>query len=425
MKYLFPFILCLLYVPVSQGGDPASSTAGTRTIELGKLVDEALARNPEIKAALHQMIALDAKVPQATGLPDPELTYMREQMPGFSFKNAMMERIELMQMIHFPSKVSKMAEIAEIQADHAHHEHLEKVNEVIAKLKGGYVELWFVQQSVALNAETVRLLRQLANAVRTRYSVGDAPQPEVLKAYVELSRMENQAFVLRQKELSTKAMLMGILDRRPEDTLDTATLPEEVLFTASLDTLESLALQVRPMLVHDSMMVEEAQAMLSLTKREYLPDLKLAVQYVRIPETDFRGWSLIAGISIPFAPWTLGKAGGRVEEATETVNRNLAAFRASRAMVLAGVRDLYYRAQGEKRQMEMYRGTILPQARQSFQASLIGYQTGKTDFLMLLDSHRTLVDLTLESLMARMQFEQSVAELERTVGVENVATMKP
>jgi cobalt-zinc-cadmium efflux system outer membrane protein len=93
-------------------------------------------------------------------------------------------------------------------------------------------------------------------------------------------------------------------------------------------------------------------------------------------------------------------------------------------MVTSEITDLYYRVESAKRQIETYRTVILPQARQSVQASVAAYQTGRTDFLMLIDAYRTLVDLSMERLMLRMQFEQEVAELERAAGYMDIARLK-
>ena len=391
---------------------------------LNDLVAEALRNNPEILASLHQVDAVHAKVGQAGSLDDPELTYMREEMPGFRWNEASMQKIELMQMFRFPSKLSKETEIAEINAEHSHHEHYEKELEIVARLKSAYYELWFVQQSLALNQENVRLLQQFVSIAKTKFGVGDASLQDVLKANVELAKLENQETMFQQQEQSAKSMLISILNRQPNDTLGVASLTDSVVFTLSLDTLRQLALRSRPMLLHDSLAVEESRAMLSLSKSEYLPDLKLGVQYVTAPMGDFRGWSIIAGISLPFAPWTLAKANSRVEEATATISKSSATFNASRNMVLSNVGDLYYRAQSAKQQINSYRTTILPQARQSLKASITAYQNGRTDFLMLIDAYRMLVEFSMESLMVRMQCEQAVSELERQVGVPSIVFIK-
>jgi len=349
---------------------------------------------------------------------------MREEMPGFRYSEAMYSRLELMQMVRFPTKLSTQGELARIQAEHAHHDHLEKINEVLEKLKSSYYELWFLQQNIVLTQENVRLMKQFSRIAQTRYGVGSGSQQEFLKSQVELAKLENELIVLRQKELSTKAMLMAILNRAPEDTVGLAVIPEEVVFRPTLDTLQTLALQHRAMLKHDSLSIDESQTMRSLAKQEYLPDLRFGLEYVTGPVDGFRGWSVTAGLTIPFMPWTLGKASARVEEATASIKRNTATYNASRNMVLADVRDLYFKVDADKRQLNAYRQIILPQAQQSLSASLAAYQSGRADFLMLIDAYRTLAELKMNYFMTRMEFEQTIAELERMVGYQNVASLK-
>ncbi|MFN0158031.1 MAG: TolC family protein [Bacteroidota bacterium] len=386
-------------------------------LDLRSLIAEAIKNNLEIKASLHQVDAASARVGLAGALDPPALTYMREEMPGFRWDRAEMQKIELMQMFRFPSKLWKETEIAEINKEHSHHDHFEKELEVIAKLKFAYYELWFVQQSIALNGENARLLQQFVTIAKTGFGVGDATLQDVLKANVELAKLNNQGTMLRQQERSAKAMLVAILNRQPDDTLGVAVLPDSTTFNTTLDTLQNISLRSRPMLLHDSLAVEERRAMLSLSKSEYLPDIRVGIQYVTVPVGDFRGWSVSAGITLPFAPWALGKIRAGIEEATAEINRSSSTLNASRSMVLSNVSDMYFKIQSSRLQLDSYRTVILPQAQLSLKASLTAYQNGRTEFLMLIDAYRTLVELSMESLMLRMEFEQAVSELERQVGV--------
>ncbi len=414
----FAALLLYMMIPAFVAGQqqPAGST-----LNLSDLVSEALRNNPELLASMHEVDAAHERVHQAGALDDPELMYMQEGFPGLRFNEAMFSRIELSQMIRFPSKLSAETEIAEIDVEHSHHNRGEKELQVIEDLKSAYFELWYAQRAISLNRENARLLQQFVAIAKTKFGVGDAALQDVLKASVELAKLENQATVLHQQEKSAKAMLAAILNRQPGDTLGTATLTEQFTFTPTLDTLQRIALEARPMLQHDSSMVEESRAMLSLSKSEYLPDIKLAVQYMTAPIGDFRGWAVSAGITLPFAPWTLRKADSRVDEATATIAKSQETYLASRNMVLSNIAADYARIQSAQHQLNSYRAVILPQARMSLKASMTAYQTAGTDFLMLIDAYRTLVDLTMESLMVRMQFEQAVAELERQVGVQNIA----
>jgi cobalt-zinc-cadmium efflux system outer membrane protein len=414
------FIVVALFLCAAPALGQDQGRDSTLAVSMYSLIKEAQEHNPEIHAAAYQMDAAAAKVSATGVLDDPQLTYMREEMPGFRFREAMFSKIELMQTFRFPSKLSKETELAEIRAQHAHHEHEEKRREVLSRLKWAFAELWYIQQAAKLNEENEHLLMQFVQVARARYSVGEAMQQDVLKAQVELARIGNQMISLRQQERAAKAMLMAILNRNVSDTLGVAILPDEPGSIPSLDTLKFLALRSRPMLMHDSLSVVESNAMVSLARREFLPDLRLGLTYVTGPREGFTGWSITAGISLPFAPWTISRAGARKEEAEASVMRSSALYNASRNMVLSEITELFSKARSFQDQITTYRSVILPQAGQSLRASMIAYQTGTSDFLMLMDSYRTRVELKMESLMRRMEFEKTMAQLERAVGVDGI-----
>lgn len=412
MKYYIVIVMFMLLSISAKGG-------GTAVVTLSDLVEEALRNNPEMKAAVYATHSTQSRVSQAGALMDPELTYMREQMPGFRWNEAMMQKIELMQMVPFPTKLANRREAAVVQTGRADKRAAEIVNSVIARLKTAYFELWFSQQAIELNRKNTGLLKQFAEAARTKYSVGLVSQQDVLRAYVEIAKLDNQLASLRQQELSAKSVLMAILDRAPQDTLGMAVASEHVQFLPSLDSLLHVAVAHRPALAHDSLMVEESRTMLSLSKQEYLPDLILGIAYVSEPRGTFTGWNMSVGISLPFAPWTLGKANARLEEAEASLNASAAGYLATRNMVRSEVQDMYYKVEASKIQLENYRTLVVPQAEQSVQASMVAYQTGAADFLSLIDAYRTLVDLREEALMRRLEFEQGLAELERVVGTRD------
>ena len=394
------------------------------TMQLDTLIAEAMKNNPEIRAALAEVDVMRARVSQAGTLDDPELKFMQEGMPDFKFNEAMFSRLELMQMIPFPTKLGVRKDMANIQARSAHSEQLEKVNEVLTKLKSTYVELWFIQQNIALAQENSQLMKQFLSIAQIKYTTGQVPQQDILKAQIEIAMIGNEQISLRQKELSMKAMLMSLLNRDDRDTITTAMMPVEVSFSLNLDSLLNYALHNRPMIVKDSLMIDESKTMLSMAKQEYLPDFKFGIERMTEPMGSFTGWSISAGITIPFAPWTLGKAGARVDEANAAIIRSNASYTSTRNMVSSNIKDLYYKIQSLNQQLDIYNSSILPQTKQSIQASLTSYQTGTTDFLMLIDAYRTLVNLSKEYFMTRMQFEQNVAELEREVGTQKLSDVR-
>lgn len=390
------------------------------TVHLQDLVREALGNNPELKAFELNRDLMDARI-EGTGLLDnPELIFKQEEMPNFRWRDAMYTRIGLMQRFPFPGKLSLETEIAEINAEHAHHEHMEKANEVLAKLRSTYLELWFAQQAIALNRENAMLLQKVVRIAQTRFGLGNAPQQDVLKTYVEMAKLDNQLIELRQQELGAKSMLMALVNRPVAETLGIAYVPPRTAPLPPADTLVYLAQRFRGMLLHDSLSVEEADRVQELARREYLPDFTLGLEYVTRPGTKLNAWSVSAGIAIPFTPWGITRVGARVEETTIAIEKARQTLINSRNMVRSNILMLYAKAQGLQQQLDNYTNVIVPQSERSLQASLIAYQTGKADYIMLIDAYRMLVELSMEKLMLRMQFEQTVAELKREVGYAGI-----
>ena len=82
------------------------------------------------------------------------------------------------------------------------------------------------------------------------------------------------------------------------------------------------------------------------------------------------------------------------------------------------IADLSAKLDATQKLIALYKTTIIPQAQQTLESTRIGYQTAKVEFLTLLDAERALKDFQLEYYRSLTMFEQRMAELERTVGVD-------
>lgn len=420
MKLLLAGAAILLMNQVLVAGTPVEGTVQVRTESLSSLLDEALVHNPEIQSAIHEMGRTSFAARQKGTLDDPMLVYMREEMPGFRWNEPAMHKIEFLQAIRFPTKLGSEREIAELDAEHAHHVHLETVNLVLKQVKVAYYDLWFAQESIRLNIESARLLSQFTEIALTKYQVGERGQEDVLKASVEAARVENELLGLVQMEQTAKSMLMALVNRTASDTVGGVQSIGPIAELLPLDNLQKMALRNRPMLIHDSLTVLQRELATSLASAEYLPDLILGVEYVKRPDLNRDAWSVKAGISLPFFPWTLGKASGRVEEAEAEVRKSRSLFLNSRNMVAAAIEEQYQKAESARKRVLGYERSLLPQSRQAFEVTLVAYQTGRTDFLALIDAYRTLIDLTEERLAVRRELETAMAELQRAVGLEQI-----
>ena len=118
MVIKIPFVISVtitvLVFPLS------SSLADSESLNVDRLVEEALQNNPEILAAKMKWEVYKEKVPQASALEDPMFGFGIISLPtNFSFKeeDMTMKEFSLSQKLPFPGKRPLMKEMAEKEAE--------------------------------------------------------------------------------------------------------------------------------------------------------------------------------------------------------------------------------------------------------------------------------------------------------------------
>jgi outer membrane protein TolC len=157
-----------------------------------------------------------------------------------------------------------------------------------------------------------------------------------------------------------------------------------------------------------------------MARQEYIPDFRISVERVTQPMIGMKSWSIMAGITIPFAPWSLSKASARVQEAQADRSMRQSMLQANRNMIEATIRESFARVKAYETQVRSFEYTILPESKQSLQSSLAEYQSGRTSYLMLLDAFRMNQDMRMEATMTRMNYEKELANLQQQVGVVDI-----
>jgi cobalt-zinc-cadmium efflux system outer membrane protein len=405
-------------VAVSQSAQQTQATQ--REENLQDLIEEALSRNPEIGVGLYKMEAARLHEPQAGALMDPELDFKLMEIPGTELSKATYANIELMQVISFPTKLTAQKAIAELLTEHAHHDHMETVLSVIAGLKSMMAMLWFARQSESINDSDKELLTKILRAAETAYTVGKTSQQEVLRTNIELARVSINEARIHEQIASAESKLRALLNRPATVPIGRIQISDQPISLPSIDLLLEYSRANKPMLIHDSLNVLEKQLTVGLMKKEYLPDFKVALEYVRMPVMMENRWSVSAGITLPFAPWTITKTSSKIQEAEAERSMLSSMYTASKNSVESQIRSGYASLQSIEKQVLITRRTILPQLRQSIQLLLTEYETGKTSYMMLLDGYRMYNQMRLDFAMAVMNYQQSLASLERSVGVSDL-----
>lgn len=411
----------------SAGIEPAESRVSSQSessvdsgISVLYFLKEALANNPGLQAARARHESALARIPQARAWDDPQVGVEFYATPITSvnpFRDGMETDYFVQQMIPFWGKKGLMGKAAASGAGIAEQATTTTERDLIVQVKRAYAMLFSAQRRLDVNETNQRLLRQIIESARAKYSAGTTTQGDVLKVQVEMAQLQNQRSVLEQELASAIAMMNALRSIEATAPIDrVADITPESL-QVPLDELYSRSLENRPELRGMQSEIDMNKFELAVARRDRLPDFMIRGTYKEIAAgTD--QWAGMVGINIPFSPLGIGKYSGKINETRADVLSSERTYLDMQNMVRFQVRDTWTKVQSRWQQIDRYQRTILPQAEQALHSTLASYQTDKADFLSLLDSYRTLQMFRMEYFMAVGEYYAGVAELERAVGTD-------
>jgi outer membrane protein TolC len=388
---LFTFLLLLgiLFLPVL-------SRAEEPVVTLKDLEAEASAKNPAIRMAEQKAESGRARSSAVSGLPDPMIGYMFQNVGGFDrstvgVEEMSMEGFVVKQMIPFPGKLSTRGNAARKQAELLSENAREMRLKVVSDLRKAYYDYYLAHRSTQILEETKDLMKSLQRIAEARYSTGQGSQQDVLRAQLEVSMLLDRIAEQEQKKESRAADINALVGRDPLAPLGRPADVFPTSLTMTQEEMSSMALSHSPMLAAKQRMVEQSEFELSMSKREYLPDITVSAgRFTRGEMENVYQGSI--EVTVPLYFWN--KASG-VRAARADLNSSRYDYDAEKLATLARVRDLYSMARTAEHHLHLYEAGIIPQARLSLQSATSNYQVGKSDFMALLDSENVLLKYQL------------------------------
>jgi len=402
-------ILSILLLPAATGAGEAPPV-----LSLEEAVAEALRANPEVQAAEHAWRAAAHVPKQVSGLEDPTMSYESWNTPNaFTFDRAESNIYSVGQKIPFPGKLRLRGKAARLSAQAEEQRFAQKRLEVASRATAAYADLFQAERDIEIYRSYRELARALADSARARYEAGEAPQADVIKADLERSRLETETNGLEETRRTALARLNALLDRSQALAARTPVdLPIRPI-AVPVEELERVASEKRPAVRAASLEVDRAGTERRLARLRYLPDVEVrGSRWVNRGADDGYGAMLIVNV-----PWVWrGKHDAANAEARERARAARAMLRSEKNVAVGGVRELYARADRARRNTELLRTALLPQARLAFESSLAAYGVDESDFPSVLDSFRSLLYLETQRVDEVAGFQRSRAGLEEMVG---------
>ena len=392
---------------------PALLLAQEDALRLGDLLKQALERNPKIKSVGSEANAMSFRIPQEQTLPNPmvgldlknmgfpEFTYGKSEMSGIG--------ISFSQAIPFPGKLKLKGEIAGKAFERQKEAQNSVVQSVLKDIKTAYFELYALHKSIAILREQKALLEKASELTETKYAVGNGVQSDVLKAKVEISRMDEMITPMAEMITSLNARINLLLDFPPDRPLGIPQDQHVENLPLSLEDAKKAAAENSPMIKEASLMVEEGSKMVDLSKKERSPNFVVGGGW------EFKGslpsmWEVMVGFEIPL--YRKNKQNKMLEESLSRLDSSKSGLTATKNDVIFMVIDDYLKARSAESLIKLYKDKIIPQASLTVESSLASYQVNKTDFLALLTDINTHFSYQLAYYRELAELWSSIARLE-------------
>ncbi len=393
------------------------------TTSLKSLVDEALANNPEIKVARAKWEASTKRPSQVSTLPNPII--------GANYTNVSFDKLTLgkdnftvlgiisvSQEFPFPGKLSLKGKIAEEEARAEEQLLGATTRRVVADLKEAYYDWYLVDKSIEVTSKNKELLEKFVKIAEAKYKVGKGIQQDVIKAQVEVSGFIERLELLNQKKEIVEAKIRSILNRPPDSPLGK---PEEVKkseLRPSLDELYKLTESESPLLRAKKNLIERSNQALKLTKKEYFPDFVAEFDWFNRGKFTNEGkfadmWMVKVGFIVPLYFWRKERFG--VEEAASQLEEAKEEYNNTSLNLSFDVKDKYITAKTSEKLLDLYSKGIIPQAANSLDSAIAGYEVGNVDFLTLLSNIVTLFNYELAYYTQLAEYQKALARIEENI----------
>ncbi|UCC24026.1 MAG: TolC family protein [Gemmatimonadales bacterium] len=402
--------------------------ASADSLHLDELIDEALAYSPRLVALRAMAEAVEHRVPESGTPPDPmvSLGAMNLGLPEFDagMPASMLPSIQLSQTLPFFGKLGLRREVAETEREAARALVQEEEWRVRLQVSEHFHALYAMDRILEVHRRTLDLLQDFQSVARSLYASGTGRQGDVLRADVEVARMDAEIRRISALRTAQAAQLNAVLDRPGESPVPFPSLPSLPTSVPTLDTLLAWSLESRPALARQRLQVERARASVALADRELWPDFTITAQYGRRGGPDPRSMGgLMIGASVPV--FSGSRQRPRVEAARALERQATSQASEVRAAVESELRTAAADLDRARRLMGLYRDEILPAASVNVSSSLAAYRVGEVDFPTLVDAQLDVDQFEEEYHQLVADYGAAVARLEAAVGRRLPAPTEP
>jgi outer membrane protein TolC len=379
------------------------------------VLHRAFLANGELEASYHEWRAAAERIRIASYWPNSNLqlgfsyTFSPESMKTWDRVTAS-AAFDPSVPLKLPGKVEQGGRVALADAQQTARAFAATKFRIQRQVMEAYYDLALMEEKIRIQQQNATLLQSLVDDARARV-VGGGAQQDLLKAQVQARMNENELATMQADAARMRAMLNGMMDRKPEAELVLAgELPAARPIPLTDDQLVAMGVDASPEVARLAAQVKGRSDAIELAKMQYLPDIS--------PTASFTGSVSQSLGAMVMLPTTTPMINASIREAKAMRDASDAMLRQTRSDRTANFVATLYALRNAERQKQFLEERIFPAARQVLASSRQDYVVGKVPMADLVESQRMLLELRRSIAQLSVDREKRLAELEELAGMD-------
>jgi outer membrane protein TolC len=290
--------------------------------------------------------------------------------------------------------------------------------QTVKEVKRIYYELLGLQSALEASEENLKLYRELDRVVGGYVVEKVVLKAEGLDVKAQLASEEYTSLTLHNALASQKEQLNVLLGRDIRTDFRPSPLTISVSFDLDLKSAQERALEQRPEVKEARLLLRQAELDRRLKRSQYIPDVSLAVTYMRIAPVSVIPPNIAsAGVMLTWEPFDWGRKKRELAEKSKTVDQAQLAVRAADAKTVLEINALARKLQEAR---AMLRVTQLAQdaAREKMRVATNRFAEEVTLLKDVLQAQSAAAEAGQKYQQALLAFWKARAEFEKVIGEE-------
>lgn len=421
------FVTMLFILPLGIGSVIAFAQSLPETLTLDEAITLAIDTDPWLTGSQYTQQALTDEATAAATLPDPRMSLMAGNFPvdTFDLNQEAMTQLSVGISQMFPRGDSLA--LAKRQKQQLAEQHpllrLDRRAKVTTTVTQLWLEAFKAQESIRLIEQDRALFEQLVDAAEASYSsaLGRARQQDVIRAQLELTRLEDRLTMLRQQQQAAQKRLTEWIGAPATVPLAPVLPTQSLSRPLSVPTIKQASEHTRyewirhhPALRALDQRIDATQTGVDLAKQKYKPEWGLTAQYgYRDSDPMGRDRADLFSVGVTFdLPLFTGNR--QDKEVSAAVNRTEAIktekYLLGRRLMAELETASVQLARLDERQA-LYTDQLLPQMAEQAEASLSAYNNDDGDFAEAVRARIAELNAKIDALAIAVDRQKTIAQI--------------